>query len=55
VKKITARQAYKLMDKLGLDYGNDGRTFYVTNNEETEVYEFDSKKERDTFLAKHSK
>lgn len=52
-KKLTAKEAMKLMDKLGLDYGNDGRTFYATNEEETAVWEFDSKKERDEFLERH--
>lgn len=46
VKKITSKQAEKIMDRLGLCYGDDGRTFYLTNEEETEVWEFDSLKER---------
>lgn len=47
LKAISAQQAYKLMNKLGLCYGNDGVTYYATNEEETEVWEFDSKAERD--------
>ena len=50
MKSITARYAEKLLQKLGHDYGNDGRTFYATNEEEDEVWEFDSKKERDEFV-----
>ena len=50
MKAITAKQAYKLLEKLGLDYGNDGRTFFATDDEESEVYEFESKKERDEFV-----
>lgn len=47
LKPLTAKQAEKLMKKLGLCWGQDGRTFYATNEEETEVWEFDSKRERD--------
>ena len=50
MKSITARYAEKLLQKLGYDYGNDGRTFYATNEEETEVWEFNNKKERDEFV-----
>ena len=49
-KAITAKQAYKLMTELGLCFGDDGRTFYATDKEETEVWEFDSKRERDEFV-----
>ena len=49
-KAITAKQASKLMEKLGLCFGDDGRTFYATDKEETEVWEFDSKRERDEFV-----
>ena len=38
------------MDALGLDYGDDGTTFYATDDEETEVYEFDTRKERDEWI-----
>ena len=50
-KAITAKQAYKLMTELGLCFGDDGRTFYATDEEETEVWEFDSKRERDELLS----
>lgn len=50
MKKITAKEAYRLMDELGLGYGLDGTTFYATNDERTEVWEFDTKKERDEFV-----
>jgi hypothetical protein len=52
MKKISAKYAEKLMNKLGLDYGNDGITFYATNESETEIYDFDDKKERDKWLEK---
>ena len=50
MKAITAKYAEELLRKLGNDYGGDGRTFYATNEEETEVWEFDNKKERDEFV-----
>jgi hypothetical protein len=50
LKKITAKEAEKIMAELGLCFGDDGRTFYATNEEHTEVWEFDSKKERDAFV-----
>ena len=46
VKKITAKKAEKILDRLGLCYGDDGRTFYLTNEDETAVWEFDTLKER---------
>lgn len=52
VKKISAKYAEKLQDKLGIGYGYDGVTFYATNEEETEVWDFDSKKERDEWVEK---
>lgn len=54
MEKISAKEAYRLMDKLGLDYGMDGTTYYATNKERTEVYEFYSKKERDEFVRRYS-
>lgn len=47
IRAITAKQARRIMEKLGLCYGDDGRTFYATNADESEVWEFDTKKERD--------
>lgn len=57
MKKITAKEAYRLMDQLGLDYGDDGVTYYATDadevgEEDAEVWEFDSKKERDDFVQR---
>lgn len=54
MKKVTAAKAYKIMKKLGLCFGEDGTTYYATNNEETEVYEFDTRKERDAFIERHA-
>ena len=55
MKAITAKYAEELLRKLGNDYGGDGRTFYATNEEETGVWEFDNKKERDEFVNKPRK
>ena len=54
MKKITAKEAYKLMDRLGLCYGMDGKTYSATDENETEVWEFDSKKERDEFCDRRT-
>ena len=51
--KITAKQAERIMNKLGMCYGSDGRTFYATNADESEIWEFDSKKERDDFCKNY--
>lgn len=55
MKKLSAKQAVKLLKKLGLSYdgANDGFTFYATNECETEVWEFDSKADRDEFVNCH--
>lgn len=48
IKPITRRQAKAIGEKTGYPITEgDGRTFYATNEEETEVWEFDSKAERD--------
>lgn len=46
VKKVTAKQAEKIMNRLGLDYGNDGRTYYLAKEDETAIWEFDTLAER---------
>ena len=53
-KAITAKSAERILRKLGIDYGNDGRTFYATNVEETEIWEFDNKRERDEFVNRQA-
>lgn len=50
--KLTAKEAKKLAQELGLEIGDDGTTFYATNEEKTEIWEFDTKKERDEWLNK---
>lgn len=53
VKKITAREAEKELKRQGLDFGMDGVTFYAINIDTKEVYSFDTKKERDEWVARH--
>lgn len=49
LKAISAKKAERLTKKLGLSWcgADDGITFYATDEEETEVWEFESKRERD--------
>ena len=48
MKAVTVKQAIKIAQKLGISIScDDGVTFYATNDMETEIYEFDSKQERD--------
>jgi len=48
MKAITLKQAIKIANCRGTDLTHgDGTTFYATNDQETEIYEFDSKIERD--------
>lgn len=49
MKKITAKQAIKIAKRLNLQIEDDGTTFYATDEEESEIYSFDTKSERDTF------
>lgn len=56
IKAINAKKAQEITDKTGMALcgAEDGRTFYATNEEETEVWLFDTKKERDSFVARNS-
>lgn len=53
LKAITAKEAKRINDKngMGMPYG-DGRTFYATDENETEVWEFDSNVERDEAISR---
>ena len=55
VKAITATQAKKIGEKTGfpITEGN-GRTFYASTIDETDIFEFDSKAERDAFVSRTS-
>ena len=52
MKAITSKQAHQIAKKIGIEIDDDGITFYATNQEETEIWSFDSKKERDVFINK---
>ena len=52
MKKLTAKEARNLADRLMVDINGDGITFYATNDDESEILSFDSKKERDKFVDK---
>ena len=54
MKAITAKKANQIVNKLGRDISGDGITFYATNIKETEIYCFDSKKERDEFVKAYN-
>lgn len=54
MKAITAKKAEQITRKLGRDISNDGITFYATNEEETEIYCFDSKSERNDFVKAYN-
>lgn len=45
--KLNYQDAKKLTGELGLCFGEDGKTFYATNEDRTEIWEFESKKKRD--------
>lgn len=50
--KLTAKEAKRLAEELGLDIDDGGTTFYATNEEKTEIWDFDTKKEREEWLNK---
>lgn len=52
VKKLNVREAKRILKKLGLGYGGDGTTYYAATADESEIYTFDSKTERDRFIEK---
>ena len=49
---ISAKEAYKIAERLGVCISDDGSTFYATNADRTELWEFDTKRERDAFVRK---
>lgn len=53
MKAITADVARRLAKVYGLDISGNGRTFYAYSFESTELYEFDTKKERDDFVKRN--
>ena len=56
MKAVTLKQAIKISQKLDVCIScGDGKTFYATNEQETEIYEFDSKIERNEAILKSRK
>lgn len=54
VKAISAKEGYKILKARGLDPFDDyQRTFFAIDNEAQEIYEFDTKIERDNFVRRH--
>lgn len=51
--KITAKQAEKICERLGLSHDDGDVTFWAYDEENDEPYEFDSKRERDEFVKGH--
>lgn len=53
-KAVAPKKAKEICEKLGLETWTDdgGKTFFCTNKAETEVYIFDSEKERRDFLKR---
>lgn len=56
VKAITATQAKAIGEKTGfpITYGN-GRTFYATTEDESDLFEFDTKRERDAWVERNNR
>lgn len=53
LKAISAKEAKRINEKNGMSMPwGDGRTFYATDENESEVWEFDSKAERDKAVKK---
>lgn len=50
MKKVTAKEALKITKRLGLAPDEDSRTFYSYDEKHDEIFEFDSKRERDAFV-----
>ena len=50
MKKLTPREAQILAKKLGIDIDDEQTTFYATDDNKTEIWSFDSRKERDAFI-----
>lgn len=53
LKAITRKQAIEIGNRTGYPVTEgDGRTFYATNESESGVWEFDSKKDRDKAIER---
>ncbi len=54
IKKISAEKARKIAESIGIDISDEQRTFYATDDGETEVWSFDTKAERDSFVSRNN-
>lgn len=56
-KQITPKQAKVICNRLGLETfeDDDVKTFWASNEEETQVYIFDTNAERKEFLLKQNR
>ena len=50
MKAITAKEAKKYADMLGLDIDDENTTFFAINEDASEIWEFNSKRKRDEFV-----
>ena len=50
MKKISAKEAYRILKRVGLSADNDGVTFFAYDEKNDEIYSFDNKAERDAFV-----
>ena len=54
IKAITAAQAKRIGKATGFPITEEnGRTFYATTIDESDLFEFDTKVERDAFVARN--
>jgi len=51
-KAISPKKAYDIAKKLNIDVDDDEITFYATDENESEIWSFETKKERDNFINK---
>lgn len=56
IKAITSKKARAINEKLGLSFEDeDGhRTYWAAEEDESEIYSFDSKIKRDEFINRHN-
>lgn len=55
LKKISPKEAEKINRRNGMDtYEDDGRTFWATNEDETETYPFGTNKEREKAIKQNA-
>lgn len=52
VKIITPRKAKEIALKTGIDIDDGQQTFFASSDDETEIFGFDTKRERDDFVNK---